>query len=510
MKTQTLTSSFRSLGLLITASLFLTSCGSFTQASFYAQDGIYSNSNGVVRTVAASETAVQVVNDNPNEFGSYFSDRANTYASLLEENNFTSADQYSSSDQYNDDQYVDQNGQTYRPQNNQVSSGQNNAQAGWGSSPSVVTIQVHNNPWFDHFYPGDPFYNNFGIVPMGMQGLYFSSFAQMSSIRFRPWRNWRFNQWGWGNNAWGMNPWGFDQWGWGFNNWGGNPWGWGFNYWNNMGWNSWNRWGWNSWGFQNPVAFYGPYNYARVNRFGRNNRFNRSPYRTNVAVNATRRGKSNQTQRRNSSYALRKNTLSVSGLRNYLRTSDNTRVVDAYRNNNRAVDGIITSNNTLRSNNGLRNNIGQTTSNTRTVSSNGNTRMVSSNNLSNNLRNRTYNTSNAIRNNSLVRTPRATRSTSVRSNQSPNTQLYRNLAPRTSNLNNSAIRSSGSNSVRNVSPIRRSSNIQSTPVNRSSIQRSSNNTPAVRSSNSVRSSGSVRSSSSSRSSSNNKSSGRRN
>ncbi|HAQ54105.1 MAG TPA: hypothetical protein DCR56_06695, partial [Flavobacteriaceae bacterium] len=93
-------------------------------------------------------------------------------------------------------------------------------------------------------------------------------------------------------------------------------WGWGFNNWNNMGWNSWNRWGWNGWGFQNPVAFYGPYNYARVNGFGRSNQFNRSPYRTNVAVNATRRGKNNQTQRSNSSYALRKNTLSVSGLRN--------------------------------------------------------------------------------------------------------------------------------------------------------------------------------------------------
>jgi hypothetical protein len=79
MKTQTLTSSFRSLGLLITVSLFLTSCGSFTQASFYAQDGIYSNSNGAVRNVATTEKAVQVVNDNPNEFGSYFSDRANTY-----------------------------------------------------------------------------------------------------------------------------------------------------------------------------------------------------------------------------------------------------------------------------------------------------------------------------------------------------------------------------------------------------------------------------------------------
>jgi len=39
MKTQTFTSGFRSLGLLTTASLFLTSCGSFTQASYYAQDG---------------------------------------------------------------------------------------------------------------------------------------------------------------------------------------------------------------------------------------------------------------------------------------------------------------------------------------------------------------------------------------------------------------------------------------------------------------------------------------
>lgn len=171
MKTQTFTSGFRSLGLLTTVSLFLTSCGSFTQASYYAQDGIYSNPNGVVRTVAATETAVPLVNENPNEFGSYFSDRANTYASLLEEDNFTSADQYNSGE-YNEN-YDESQG--YQPQNNQVSSGQNNAQAGWGSSPSAVTIQIHNNPWFDHFYPGDPFFGNPGIVPMGMQGLYFSS-----------------------------------------------------------------------------------------------------------------------------------------------------------------------------------------------------------------------------------------------------------------------------------------------------------------------------------------------
>lgn len=55
MKTQTFTSGFRSLGLLITASLFLISCGSFTQASYYAQDGIYSNSNGAARTVAVTK-----------------------------------------------------------------------------------------------------------------------------------------------------------------------------------------------------------------------------------------------------------------------------------------------------------------------------------------------------------------------------------------------------------------------------------------------------------------------
>ncbi|MDA9364782.1 hypothetical protein N9Q94_04725, partial [Flavobacteriaceae bacterium] len=143
MKTQTFTSGFRSLGLLITVSLFLTSCGSFTQASYYAQDGIYSNPNGVGRTVAATETAVPLVNENPNEFGSYFSDRANTYASLLEEDNFTSADQYNSGE-YNEN-YDESQG--YQPQNNQVSSGQNNAQSGWGSSPSAVTIQIHNNPW---------------------------------------------------------------------------------------------------------------------------------------------------------------------------------------------------------------------------------------------------------------------------------------------------------------------------------------------------------------------------
>ena len=506
MKTQKITSSLKSLGFLTALSLFLVSCGSFSQASFYAQDGIYSNQNNTAKRVVSQNSPVQQVNENHNEFGSYFSERANTYATLLEEDNFTTADQYSSSEQYNSDQYAEQSGQTYRPQNTQNSSLDQNGQAGWGSSPSAVTIQVHNNPWFDSFYGGGPFFNN---IAMGGPML-------INSPRFRSWRNWRFNRWGFGYNPWGMSPWGISPWGGNF--WGGNQWGWGFNAWHPTPW-YWNNNVWSTWGFQNPVTFYGPYNYARVNRFGRYNRFNRGNYRTNVALNASRRGKSNQTRRNSSSYALKKNTLNVNGLRNYLRTSNNTSVVDAYRTNARTPDRA----NSLEGSgaNNLRRNISRTSVNgisqgnarTRSSVSNGSTRTPAVNNLSNNLRRSSYNTANSVRNNSVVRTPRATRSNSVRSTQSPNQQLYRNLAPRASNFR-SVGPSRNSIQTRQQSPIRRSvapksSTIKRTSNNRSSSYRSSS--PSRRSSSSVRSSSSTRSSSSSgRSSSSSRSNGKRN
>jgi len=442
--------------------------------SYYDQDGIYSSPSRATYEVPLNTRAQQniqntqnIQNANPNEFGAYFLERANTYEDLLTEDTFTGADEYvgEGQDNWSNDQSID---------NNQNISGQ----SAWGGNPNQLSIQIHNNPWFNQFYPGNP--NTF----WGNQGLYFSSFAG----RGMGGRWGRFNNFGGGFNNWGWNE---NPWGWGFNNWGWNtnPWGWGFN---NYG-GGFNNWGWNGWAFNYPQLFYGPYNYSRVQGYARNNRFDRSPYRTSYAVNATRRGSSKQEQSR-SAYALRKNTLSVSGLRTYLRTTENTRVVDAYINNNQS---------TVRNNrdiSGLRNSI-QTSGIVNNTANSGA--------LNSHLRNSLNSSANAVINNSLVRAPRATRSSGTERNmQSPNNQLYRSLTPNMSSYRSNNSGSSNTNILRYVSPIRRTSepynnsnnskkinssnsrsNFRSSAPQRasSSPTRSSNSSSSVRSSSSIRS-----------------------
>ena len=469
MKTTSLLLKIRSLGSLIIFSLILTSCGSFTGVSYYDQDGIYSSPSWSTYEIPLNARAQQNIqntqntqNGNPNEFGTYFLERANTYEDLLTEDNFTAADEYVSGDQDNwsNDQPIDHN------QN--ISS-----QSAWGGNPEQVTIKIHNNPWFN-------------------QGLYFNSFAG----RGMGGRWGRFNNFGGGFNNWGWNA---NPWGWGFNNWGWNadPWGWGFN---NFG-GGFNNWGWNGWAFNNPQLFYGSYNYSRVQHYARNNRFDRSPNRTSYAVNATRRGSSNQEQGRGT-YALRKNTLSVSGLRSYLRTTEDSKVVDSYRNNNQSA-GRNTTNLS-----GLRNSI-QTSG----IRSNA----MNSGSLNSHLRNSINSSASAVRNNSLVRAPRATRSNETERNvQSPNNQLFRSLTPNMSSYRSGGSRSSNTNTLRSVSPIMRTSEPSSIRNNQRQIN-SSDSRSNYRSSGSERTSSSpttpTRSSgnsSSGRSSSSSRSNGRNN
>jgi hypothetical protein len=470
MKTTATLSKMKSFGLLGMISLALSSCGSYTGVSYYANDGVYASPRKTVYEIPVQSNPTQNNNvspaqtDNPNEFGSYFNERANTYTDLLSgEGLITSADQYVGSS----------NGASAVSQdyNN------NTSQATWGGNPSKITVEVYNNPWFDYFYPGNP------AAMWGYQGLYFNSLSRAS---FR-------GRWGW-SAGWGMDPWGFQGFGWAAD-----PWGFGFNSmgfgWNNWGWNNWgwggnpwNNWGWGGWAFNNPSIYYGPYNYNRVQRYARNNRLNpRSRYRTSYAVNATRRGKSNQTRRQSSTYALRKNSLSVSGLRSYLRSTDNARVVDAYRNNTATRNSLTSVQNS-------RNTTG------------GNGRVSGSGTAMSSLRNSSSYTSNSVRNNSLVRTPRATRNNAaVRSSQTLGNQMYRNLTPSRSSYrssNNGVVQSRSS-----VSPIRRTPSANSVvpPTRRSSVGSSNYRSSAPSRSSSLRSSSSSSSRSSSSSGSSNSS-----
>lgn len=483
MKTTATLLKMKSFGFLAIFSLALSACGSYSGVSYYANDGVYSTPRKTVYEVPVNSTISQKNSSadqntqNPNEFGSYFSERANTYADLLTDEVITSADQYVGSGDMTQTQGSDK--YTSQPQ------------ASWGSSPSQVSIQIHNNPWFDQFYAGNP--NMF----LGQMDFYYNSIPPMN----RGWMNfyvpsWRRNNWGWG-----FYDWNYDPWGWNFNGWGNNNWGLGFNNW---GWgaNRWNNWGWGGRFFNNPSIFYGPYNYNRVQRYTRNNRFNsRSPYRTSYAINASRRGKTNVSRKRTTAYTLRKNSLNVNGLRNYLRNTNNGSLADTYRSGanqnirNNGIDGVNRQNS--------RNNL------------NTNSRVS---------RSATSYRSNSIRNNSQIRTPRATRSQAVmRSRQAVGTQIYRNLSPAgTRNYRAANTRSINGNS--SMSPIRRTpTNINNSArsynngVNNTNYRRSSNNnrnsvnksSGAVRSS-SVRSSNSRSSNRSSSSRSSSRSSGRNN
>lgn len=470
MKTTATLLKMKSFGFLAIFSLALSACGSYSGVSYYSNDGVYSTPRKTVYEVPVNSTLSQKNSSadqntqNPNEFGSYFSERANTYADLLTDEVITSADQYVGSGNY-----ASAEGQE---------SFNTQALAAWGGNPSKITVEVYNNPWFDYFYPGNP------EAMWGYQGLYFNSLSRASfGGRWGLSAGWGNNPWGFNRFGWAADPWGFgfNNMGFGFNNWGWNNWGFGGNRWNN--------WGWGGWAFNNPSIYYGPYNYNRVQRYVRNNRFNpRSRYRTSYAINATRRGKSNAPRKRTSAYALRKNSLSVNGLRSYLRTSDNTRVVDAYRNNT----AVNTRN---------RNSISGNLNNTASLRANG--RTTNTTTASNGLRNSSSYTSSSVRNNSLARTPRATRSSSaVRSTQTLGNQMYRNLSPNRTNYRSS--NSQATNNIRAVSPIRRTPNASNTGVSnssRSTVRNSNYRSTPSRSSSSVKSSAPSRSSSSVRSSS---------
>ena len=158
--------------------LFVISCGSYQQASYYDNDGIYSN--GGTRTV---ERQPQRTNSHQQQqetdtYSDYFGQKANQYDEILEGEIFTDVDSYSSNvvnDGINQDQLTDY----YNNSNDYQGFG------GWGDNASNVSINIYDNGW-----------NNLG---------------------------WGWNDpwlwgggFGWGGYGWGWNnPWRWNRWGWG-------------------------------------------------------------------------------------------------------------------------------------------------------------------------------------------------------------------------------------------------------------------------------------------------------
>ncbi|MFL9831004.1 hypothetical protein ABS764_09100 [Flavobacterium sp. ST-87] len=159
------------IGLL---SLFMISCGSYQNSSYYESDGIYSTS---------TDPRIERRNTNSDN---YYKDYFNSLQSDSESEIITDIDKYSDFDSVNNDSYT--------------------GYAGWGDNQTGTIVNIYPDYWGMNYGFG---WNNWG------------------------WNNWGWNNWGmnygFGWNNWGWNNWGINY-GFGWNNWGYNNWGWNNNY----------------------------------------------------------------------------------------------------------------------------------------------------------------------------------------------------------------------------------------------------------------------------------------
>lgn len=176
--------------------IITTSCGSYQNASYYDNDGVYGNSER-----SQSHTVLNTneeVSEKSNEYAQKFRAMQDDYTY------FTDVDSYQSEAQ---DTVVTVYNNQYRDQN----------YAGWGNNGTSVTVNYYDNGWG---------WNN-----------WYSPYWGYSNVGWGA--GWGWNNWGMGWNAgWGWNSWYGPNWGWGWNNWYGNGFygpGWG-GYYNNWGW----------------------------------------------------------------------------------------------------------------------------------------------------------------------------------------------------------------------------------------------------------------------------------
>ncbi|MDF0716010.1 hypothetical protein PY092_07625 [Muricauda sp. 334s03] len=192
----------RTASILMVSALFMVSCGSYQQASYY-DDGIYSANDRVLSVEKKNAEALRIEEQESNIYGDYFGDKANEYGEILDSEVFTDIDSYSSQMPNDTIPYGEQT--DYFAYNNNY-----NGNPGWGDNPTSLSINVYNNSWGWSGYYGwyDP-YLSWGWG----------------------W-NYPYYGWGWGwNNPWRYNRWGIYgsyRWGWagyygfgGYYGWGG-------------------------------------------------------------------------------------------------------------------------------------------------------------------------------------------------------------------------------------------------------------------------------------------------
>lgn len=291
-------------GLISLLGLLVVSCGSYQQASFYDNDGIYADEANRVTVEQHPQSQRRVaVKDNGNVYGDYFGQKAEEYEAILDSEIFTDVDSYAA-ETAQDSLNLDADFDYYNDPNNTYQ-----GYGGWGDNATSVTVNVYDNwGWGGYGY-------GLGYPWIGYYG------------------------WGWNN------PWRYYHGYWGWNNW---AWGWGINsYWGYPGYYG---WGWNNyWGSPGYYGYYGGYYGYPYYRYGRGyygyggyayNRSRRGFYNSQIAAN-TLRGRSNLSSRLGNTTRYRSN----SGRSNLNTRSAYDRSTNKYRagNNTRrsvGVDGI--------------------------------------------------------------------------------------------------------------------------------------------------------------------------
>ena len=182
----------RTAALLAVVGLLVVSCGSYQSASYYDNDGIYSNGQQVSVEKSTKQVQQPKQKKGDNTYAQYFGQKADEYQDILESEIFTDIDSYSS-DVENDSITETDLTDYYNPENDYAGYG------GWGDNPSSVSINIYNSGF----------------------------------------NNWGGYNYGWANPFWGWNNWGYGGYG-GHYGYGGYGWGWNrWNYWNHSGYAGW-------------------------------------------------------------------------------------------------------------------------------------------------------------------------------------------------------------------------------------------------------------------------------
>ncbi|MGB5274998.1 MAG: hypothetical protein WBN39_13155 [Flavobacteriaceae bacterium] len=141
------------MALSLFAAIFAVSCGSYQQASYYDNDGIYATGTRQVSVERPPRQAPvqqqQRQQQGGDVYSDYFGQQASQYDNIGDGDVFTDVDSYSS--QMENDS-IDQSRLTdyYQSENDYV------GQGGWGDNPSNVNINIYDNRWAW----GGPWYGN--------------------------------------------------------------------------------------------------------------------------------------------------------------------------------------------------------------------------------------------------------------------------------------------------------------------------------------------------------------